>query len=331
MRRLWVIRAVLLLCVLFIIVSVTRMVSMPGTQYSGGAVAADEALANALRADVTHLAVDIGERNLGNEPEALQRTAAWLETRLTSLGYDVRSQSFQVGDHEVRNLSVERRGVDVPDELVVVGAHYDSMLGTPGADDNGSGVSVALSLAEFFSKERPRRTIRFVFFTNEEPPFFRGGLMGSDVAAKASRSANENITAMLSLETLGYYRDEERSQHYPWLFSLFYPTRGDFVAFVGDTASRELVHDVVLTFRGVAKIKSDGVAAPSILPGIDWSDQGPYWRQGYPGLMVTDTAPFRNPNYHREGDLPDTLDYARLAHVTVGLRTVVTRLANATP
>lgn len=134
---------------------------------------------------------------------------------------------------------------------------------------------------------------------------------------------------MLSLETLGYYRDEKKSHHYPWLFSLFYPSEGDFVAFVGDTSSRDLVLDVVQTFRGVARIKSDGVAAPWFLPGIDWSDQGPYWKQGYVGLMVTDTAPFRNPNYHRAGDLPETLDYVRLAHVTVGLREVVTRLANA--
>lgn len=307
---------------------VAGMVSMPGESYAGATVAPDEAVVEALRADVTRLAVDLGERNLVNTPEKLRRTAEWLEQRLTSLGYEVRSQRFRAGAHEVRNLIVERRGAS--DELVIVGAHYDTAEGTPGADDNASGVAVALSLAEFFAKQDPHRTLRFIFFTNEEPPFFRASTMGSEVAAKASRAANEDVKAMLALETMGSFSDEKGSQHYPWPFSMFYPSQGNFIAFVADTTSRELVRDSVRVFREDAKVPSEGASVPASIEGIDWSDHGPYWRQGYVALMVTDTAPFRNPHYHRATDLPDTLDFTRLAHVAVGLRGVVRHLVAAT-
>ncbi|MGV3624311.1 MAG: M28 family peptidase, partial [Archangium sp.] len=228
----------------------------------------------------------------------------------------------------VRNLIVERRGTS--DELVIIGAHYDTAPGNPGADDNGSGVAVALSLAEFFGKTNPTRTIRFIFFTNEEPPFFRTPQMGSEVAAKSSRAANEKIVAMLSLETMGYFSDEKNSQHYPWPFSLFYPSEGNFIAFVGDTTSRDLVREAVRVFRENAKVPSEGASVPAAIEGIDWSDHGPYWRQNYVALMVTDTAPFRNPNYHHESDLPDTMDFNRLAQVAIGLRSVIANLSNPT-
>ena len=322
MRRRFLLRAVLLVCVLVVVFSVVGMVSMPGQSYAGLPTSQDE-LANSLRADVTHLAVDIGERNVVNRPEALKTTAAWLEERLHALGYDVTSQIYG----EVRNLIIERPGTT--DEIVIIGAHYDTAEGTPGADDNGSGVAVALSLAEFFAKTNSTRTVRFIFFTNEEPPFFRMPQMGSEVAAKASRAANEKIVAMLSLETMGYFSDAKNSQHYPWPFSMFFPSEGNFIAFVADTNSRELVRDVVGTFRANAKIPSEGVSVPASIQGISWSDHDPYWRYGYMGLMVTDTAPFRNSNYHHATDLPDTMDFTGLAHVALGLRHVVAKLAGA--
>ncbi len=306
---------------------VSRMVSMPGESYAGPRVEADAQLVAALRRDVTVLATDIGERNLVNTPAALERTASWLTERLTRLGYEVKPQSFQVGTHTVRNLIVEVRGATLPNELVVVGAHYDTAEGTPGADDNGSGVAVALSLAEYFSTRSTPRTLRFIFFTNEEPPFFRGASMGSDVSAKASRAASEDLKAMLSLETMGYFDDAKDTQHYPWPFSLFYPSTGGFIAFVADTESRELIRTCMRTFRQHAKVASAGASVPASLEGIDWSDHGPYWRAGYRALMVTDTAPFRNPHYHRATDTPDRLDYTRLAHVTSGLRAVIDALA----
>jgi hypothetical protein len=307
---------------------VAGMVSMPGTSYAGGAVAADDAVVASLKSDVAHLAADIGERNLVNAPGALAQTAEWLTGRLTALGYTVREQAYPVGERTVKNLFVERAGSASPDELVIIGAHYDTAPGNPGADDNGSGVAALLSLAEHFARATPRRTVRFVFFTNEEPPYFRTASMGSEVSARASRAANEDVKAMLSLETMGYFTDEPDTQHYPFPFSLFYPSKGNFIAFVADTESRALIHTAITAFRAQAKVASEGASVPAGIEGVDWSDHGPYWRQGYRALMVTDTAPNRNPNYHEASDTPQTLDYQRLAHVVVGLRGVVEVLAN---
>lgn len=305
----------------------SRMTSMPGSSYAGPPVAADGALEEALRADVVQLATGFGERNVDNAPGQLEQAAAWLTTRLKALGYEVRDEPFTVGERTVKNLVVERRGATKPTELVVVGAHYDSAPGTPGADDNASGVAAGLALAAHLATKQPARTVRLVFFTNEEPPFFETVSMGSEVHAKATRARGDDVKAMLSLETMGYFTDERDTQHYPWPFSLAYPSTGNFVAFVANSESRELVHRVITTFRERAKVPSEGAALPAFIEGADWSDHGPYWRQGYPALMVTDTAPFRNPHYHRATDTPEKLDYRRLALVTEGLFAVVDALA----
>lgn len=306
----------------------SRMVSMPGTSYAGPAATANAALEQALRADVTHLATTIGERNVENAPAALEQTAQWLTTRLVSFGYEVLVEPYPVGERTVKNLVVEKRGERLPTELVVVGAHYDTAPGTPGADDNGSGVAVALALAERLATKHPARTVRFVFFTNEEPPFFNTRGMGSEVNARAARARGDDVKAMLSLETMGFFRDEPNTQHYPWPLSTMYPSTGNFIAFVGDTESRALVHQVISTFRAHAQVPSEGASIPAAIEGADWSDHGPYWRQGYRALMVTDTAPFRNPGYHEASDTADQLDYRRLALVTDGLVSVLDALAN---
>jgi Zn-dependent M28 family amino/carboxypeptidase len=318
--------AALLACGLALVVWVMAMVSMPGVSYSGPPVVPDAQVVAMLRADVTMLAGVIGERNLGNAPEALDRSAAWLAERLKGMGYEPREQTYDVGERTVKNLIVERKGATNPKELIVVGAHYDSAEGTPGADDNASGVAVALSLARHFAKRTPNRTLRLIFFTNEEPPYFHTASMGSEVAARASRAANEDIKAMLSLETLGYFTDEPNTQRYPFPFSLVYPSTGNFVTFVGDTGSSALIRTCIRVFRETAKAPSEGAAVPAFIEGVDWSDHEPYSRQGYPALMVTDTALNRNPHYHEATDVPDQLDYQRLAHVTLGLRAVVETL-----
>jgi len=173
---------------------------------------------------------------------------------------------------------------------------------------------------------KPSRTLRFVFFTNEE--YFRQNLMGSVVYAKLCRARNDNIVAMVSLETIGYFSDVDGSQKYPFPINLFYPSTGDFLGFVGNVGSRSLVRTAIGSFRILATLPSEGVAAPESIDGIGWSDQWSFWRQDYPGIMVTDTAPFRNPNYHRPTDTPDTLDYGRLAQVVTGLEAVVRTLAD---
>lgn len=322
MKRLgWVV----LLCGLLGAGCFSRMVSMPGESYVGPAATPDAALEASLKADVTQLATGIGERNLMNRPESLERSAEWLSQRLTALGYVVKEEPYRVGERTVKNLIVEKAGNA---EVIVIGAHYDSAEGTPGADDNASGVAVNLALAEYALKHRTTRTVRFVFFTNEEPPWFRTASMGSEVNAKAARARGDDVKAMLSLETMGYFADAPGSQHYPFPFSIAYPSTGNFIAFVGDSESRELARECVRVFREQGKVPSEGAALPASVKGADWSDHGPFWRQGYRAVMVTDTAVFRNPHYHEPTDVPERVDFRRLALVTEGLFGVVEALAN---
>lgn len=290
-------------------------------------------LAITLRADVRALADEIGERNF-TEPERLHDAAAFVERRLASLGYRVRREPFRVigtegAGIEFVNLVADRSGTTRAQELIVVGAHYDSALGTPGADDNASGVAAMLALAETFARRDTARTIRFVAFANEEPPFFQTSGMGSFVAARRWKQRGDDVAAMLSLETIGTFSDEPGSQQYPPAFAWLYPSQGDFMGFVGDTSSLGLVHRAVKEFRSAGRVPAEGSAVPRFVPGIDWSDHWSFWEQGWPALMVTTTAPYRNPRYHEPNDLPSYLDYERLARTVVGLEAVVLDLANA--
>jgi hypothetical protein len=285
------------------------------------------ALRDALRWDVTRLGGDIGERNVFN-PAKLKAAADFLEGALTAGGYRVARQSFTACGEVCHNLAAEIPGAPRPDEIVVVGAHYDSVAGSPGANDNGSGVAALLALAREWAGRKPARTLRFVAFVNEEPPFFQTEQMGSLVYAKACRQQYERVVAMISLECIGYYSDAAGSQKYPFPVGLFYPRRGDFIGFVGNVKNRKLVRRCVATFRRSAQFPCEGGALPDWLPGIGWSDHWAFWQAGYPALMVTDTAPFRYPHYHSADDTPDKLDYDRLARVVAGLGMVVEDLAN---
>jgi hypothetical protein len=306
------------------------MIRMPLLSYRGPLPPlspAQNALRDALRRDVEKLAGEIGERNVLT-PRKLRAAADWLETALTSAGHKVSRQSFEAGGQSCQNLEVEIPGKTRGTEIVVIGAHYDSAIGCPGANDNGSAVAGLLALARAWTGRSPARTVRFVLFVNEEPPFFETEQMGSLVYARRCRERNERIVAMLSLETMGYYSDTEGSQKYPFPVGLFYPSRGDFIGFVGNTGNAKLVRQCVVAFRRHAQFPSEGGALPARLPGIGWSDHWAFWQAGYPALMVTDTAPFRYPHYHTPEDTPDKLDYDCLARVMDGLDKVVEELAN---
>lgn len=295
------------------------MVAMPGRSFTGPLAPLDDdgrALAARLRADVA--AIASGERNLGH-PAAYEAAAAYIERQLADAGHAVRRQAVANPAGDARNIEVEIAGASPAAGVIVVGAHYDSVGGSAGANDNGTGVAAVLELARRFAGWRPRHTWRLVLFANEEPPFFHGDLMGSAAYARRAKAAGERIVAMFSLETLGCYSDAPGSQRYPWPFGLFYPDRGDFVAFVANFASRELLHRTLRVFRAKARFPSEGLAAPEWIPGVDWSDHWNFWRQGWPALMVTDTAPYRYPHYHTARDTPDKVDYGRLARVARGL------------
>jgi hypothetical protein len=296
-------------------------IRMPGKMPSGALpplTAAEDTSRLLLEGHVQVLAARIGQRPAGST--ALDSAAAYIERTLASYGYDVRSQRYRAAGREVRNLEVERRGLRWPDSIIVVGAHYDAVLGTAGADDNASGTAALLELARHFARVSPARTIRFVAFTLEESPFFWTDSMGSLVYARAARARGDAITAMLSLEALGYYSDAPDSQRYPPVLGWFYPTVGDFVAVVGNLGSRSLVHEVVSDLRSHTAVPTTGAATLNAFPGVGWSDHWSFWQAGYRAVMVSTTATFRNPNYHTSGDLPATLDYPRFARVVHGVR-----------
>lgn len=306
-----------------------------------------------LRADVWALAGDrpgdIGERNLATSRDGvptLQLAEQFLHARLTSMGYRVKADRYNVRPRDtnsniipdaalisVANLEVEITGTTKPGEIVVIGAHYDSVrsakshlgrVATPGADDNASGTAALLELARRFAGASPARTLRLVFFTNEEPPYFWTEEMGSWVAAKQSRAKHENIVAMVSLESIGIYHNKK--QKYPPLVGLAFPDEGNFIAFVSRHEDRELVDRCVTAFRGVSDFPSEGAALPRLVPRLGSSDHWSYWKEGYPAIMITDTAFYRNANYHKACDVPESLNYEAFAAVVEGLEAVLREL-----
>ncbi len=305
------------------------MVSVPGSSYRGALhplSTEEKLLADRLNRHVG--AVASREHNFMH-PAALEEAAQYIETAFRDLGYHVLAQRIPRDTKEVRNIEVELPGGARADEIVAIGAHYDSVTGAIGANDNASGVAALIELARLMRESKPARTVRFVAFVDEEPPFYYGDEMGSRHYARRSRTRGEKIVAMFSLETIGYYSDAPGSQRYPFPLSLFYPDTGNFIAFVANLSSRPLLHEVIASFRRHARFPSEGVAAPSLLPGVAWSDHWSFWKEDYPALMVTDTAPYRYPYYHTMQDTPDKVDYARLARVVTGLHGMLRELVQA--
>lgn len=306
------------------------MTSMPGRSYSGPLrplTEIDVESRERLKKHVSVLAERIGERNIKHY-DALKASLEYIENELRGGGFQVSGQEYSIGGKPVKNIEAEIPGTLRPEQIVIVGAHYDSVSVSPGANDNASGVAALLELAANFKTQGRERTLRFVAFVNEEPPYFQTEEMGSRVYARRSRERSENIVAMISLETIGYYSDAENSQVYPFPFSLFYPSTGNFIGFVGNTSSRALVRRAIRTFRENAAFPSQGVAAPGWLTGIGWSDQWSFWKEAYPAIMITDTAVFRYPQYHKRSDTPDRIDYDRMVRVVSGIGGVIHDLAS---
>lgn len=278
----------------------------------------DEALAHRLRIHVERLAGDIGERNLF-VPHALERAALYIEGEWKNMDYAVDRIEYDISEIRCANLAAERKGGARQSEILLLGAHYDSVTGSPGANDNASGVAALLEISRLFRAVAPELTVRFVAFVNEEPPFFLTSLQGSMVYAQAARRRGDNICLMVSLETIGCYSHAPGSQSYPPLFRFFYPDRGNFIGIVSDFGSRIAMRRLAEEFRAQSDFPLQTIATFRLIPGVSWSDHQSFWRHGYRAVMITDTAPYRYQHYHAPSDTPDKLNYAELGRATLGL------------
>ncbi len=295
-----------------------------------------------LLSHVTTLSVDIGERHFARSG-TLHRAADYISAQFQHAGYTPKFETFKIEappllstlrtdqknkaalkDLLYKNVAATKKGAQ--QEVIVVGAHYDTVLGSPGADDNASGVAVLLETARLLQNVPLEKEVVFVAFANEEAPFFRTSAMGSAQFLRARPGAK--IVAMFSLEMLGYYSNAPHSQAYPPFLKYFYPNQGNFIAVVGNLASRGLVNSVAQSFREEIGVPVESLVAPRFLPGVDFSDQLNFWKAGIPAVMITDTAFNRNPNYHTGHDLPQTLNYEKMAEVTKGIVASILRLAN---
>jgi uncharacterized membrane protein len=320
--------AVILLIVLVVLLTTGALagafiwycIHMPGPAMRGGLPPLSEQqqqLRDRLTRHVYVLAEEIGERNSENMP-ALQNAADYIAEQFRSFGYVPVIREF--GGKRYRNISVELRGREKQDEVIVIGAHYDTVWLTPGADDNASGIAGLLEIARALAGRRFAKTLRFIAFCNEEEPFYGTDEMGSQLSAERSRNRGENIIAMFSLEMIGYYSDEPGSQRYPEAIRHFYPDRANFIAFVANLASRKMLHQAIARFREQAAFPSEGMVAPEwLVPDIRRSDNASYWKFNYPATMITDTSNYRNHRYHNVGDVPESLDYTSMARVVTGL------------
>jgi hypothetical protein len=273
-------------------------------------------IARNLKAHVTHLAHHIGERHLWRA-DSLARAADYIESHLNKSGYTPVRQNYKAYGQTVFNIIAEKSGSRP--ETVVIGAHYDTVPGSPGADDNASAVAGLLELARLMSKSACRLNLIFAAFVNEESPAFGSDYMGSMQYAQHLKKQKRDIRFMISLEMIGYFR-KDRPQRYPvGLMRSFYPKTADFIAVVGDFKSARHVHWLARCIQRFGGLKTAALAAPRHFGGIDRSDQLAFWYHGFKAVMVTDTANYRNPNYHRETDTVDSLDFDMSARVVAGL------------
>lgn len=298
------------------------------------ALSAEEIASQArLSRHVEVLASLIGPRSVHERYDMLQAAERYVRDELTKSGLNVESQEYVVAGRTVRNLIAEQRGAARADELLVLGAHYDSVGSTPGADDNASAVAGLLEIAHQLSARKFQRTIRYVAFVNEEPPFYKSENMGSLRYARACRERGDRIVGMINLEMIGYFTDADGSQAYPPLGALrkVLPDRGNFIVICSDLASTRFLAKVAWGFRrsGV-RFPMIPFPAPRSVPGPDMSDNWSFWQCGYPAVMVTDTSFLRNPHYHRPSDLPATLHFPAMTRVVAGVSSSLARLAKAT-
>jgi hypothetical protein len=313
------------------IVVILLLVVLATFTVTPGAASSTPTLAARLRAHVE--AIASSEHNTAT-PKQLEQAARYIETTLGAQGYAIHRQEYEAGGQKVRNIEVSVANVAPhakPERIFIVGAHYDSAPGAPGANDNGSGAAAVLELARLLKTMHPSggTEVKFVFFVNEEPPWFMGDKMGSMQHARQLHADGMNVAGALILETIGWYSQQRHSQQLPAALEGRYPDTGNFIAFVGTLQSSRLVQQALAAFQSGSDFPAHGLAAPDYMQGVTLSDHAAYNRFGYPAIMITDTAFMRYPYYHTAEDTPDKVDVDSVARVVNGLAHTIQALAGA--
>ncbi|HEY2964017.1 MAG TPA: M28 family peptidase [Pyrinomonadaceae bacterium] len=278
-----------------------------------------------LEAHVRKLSIEFSPRDV-THAENLDSAAAYIASEFKQTGATVVEQPYRVEGKAYHNV-IASFGPETT-ERIVIGAHYDTAGPLPGADDNASGVAGLLELARLLGSQAPAMRVELVAFSTEEPPYFRTTGMGSSVHAESLRKANVSVRAMLTLEMIGYFSDAGGSQHFPaGILAAFYPATGNFIGVVGRVSDGLLARRVKKAMSNAAPLPVYSISAPSFIPGIDFSDQLNYWHAGYDAVMITDTAFYRNRNYHMANDTAEKLDYKRMAMVVEGVYAAVNDLS----
>jgi len=318
-------RIILIILVLLVIplFSAWFLVSQPSfNQNSPSAVKLDR---SRLREHVVKLSNDFFPRNYLNTNN-LDLCAEYIFAHFKRAGADTSFQEFTAIGKKYKNVI----GMFGPKtgERIVIGAHYDAFKNTPGADDNASGVSGLIELAYLVGKTKLNIGIEFVAYSLEEPPFFSTKDMGSAHHAKLLHAGNVKVRCMIALEMIGYFSNEPGSQLYPIpAFKIFYPSRGNFMVVAGAFHQRKIVKQIKQYMQGAANLPVYSINAPMFVTGVDYSDHRNYWKYGYDAVMITDTAFYRNLEYHKPGDTPDRLNYGMIEKVVIQIFEAVKGLA----
>lgn len=275
-------------------------------------------MADSLRADVAYLSQTIGPRNPVHYA-SLSAARSWIKAKWETQGYEVRSQTFDVDGKECANLEIEIPGQRRPTEIVIVSAQYDTWTESPGANNNASGMAVLLKLSEMLIGQRLDRTLRLVAFVTQEPPYDNTESMGSLRYAQRSKERGEDIRVMLAMDAIGIYKQAPHTQKLPFPFSLFYPDKGNFLAFIGDLASRSYVVEATRGFKKGSSFPIAGGSVPRWVKGAAWSDHKSFWTHGYAAIQITDTGAFRSSSHTTSEDTIEKINFSALARITVGM------------
>jgi Zn-dependent M28 family amino/carboxypeptidase len=286
-----------------------------------------EAIKKELISDVAFMQ-GLGPRNSENQIayEQLRKCKEWIIQKWQSQGYSVRCYEFSIGGREYYNLEIEIPGTTAPSEIIIISGQYDTLPDSPGANNNGSGMAVLFQLSKLLRNYHPKRTLRLIAFVNEEDPFFGTEMMGSYIYAKRAFEQKEDIKVMLSLDAIGIYKDSAGTQRLPFPFSLFYPDRGNFLAFIGNLTSRTYVKEVTAGFKKGSSFPIEAGVAPEWVEGVTWSDHSSFWKFGYPGMQITDTGAYRSASHTTKEDTMEKINFDALSRITVGMYSAIVDL-----